>query len=148
MHSILKDGSYIQYGPKIIPNPNAEGGGGGGKTGIETVKIEFEFEENPGVPINATDMMLGTFGTGPEPLFDTLVYSYHQSGTMIIEAPILDNLILYTAEMADISDGEHYWILDTEEPIISVQGSAEIIAGTTQIYITGDCSIKLKVVAN
>ena len=34
MHSILKDGSYIQYGPKIIPNPNAEGGGGGGESGI------------------------------------------------------------------------------------------------------------------
>lgn len=32
MWSILKKGPYIMYGPKVVPNPYAEGPGGGGGT--------------------------------------------------------------------------------------------------------------------
>lgn len=41
-HNILKDGSYIMYGPKVIPNPFADGNNGsGGTSDLEVVEVKF-----------------------------------------------------------------------------------------------------------
>ena len=149
MHSILKDGSYIQYGPKIIPNPNAEGGGGGGE-GIETVKVTVKF-----VPVGETSILdnITNFSFG-EFLTDKKndgeyhwFYNFSGVSDPVLNCPIINNdlVVEIMSDFLAASDTlENYWILDSGDPVRSVSGDCEKIA-TSEIKIFGDCTITINV---
>lgn len=150
MHSILKDGSYIQYGLKIIPNPNAEGGGGSGGGDISTFKINIEvYDTAANELVNYTFLELGYFYTDIKDDFNSLQFSFQNSAPEdhIYNAPAIGDMIEF--EWADgfisAGDGENVWLNDTEAGIIrSVSGNAAIEGSS--VIITGDCTITCNVI--
>ena len=152
MHSILKDGSYIQYGPKIIPNPNAEGGGGGGDSGIPTYNIKIEiYDTGADELVDYTFLDIAYFDTDEKPGgIHGLAYSLNDMAPEdhIYKAPVIGDNILFVGErdFINVGDGENVWIPDPDAVLIrSVSGSATKDSDN-QVTITGDCTITINVI--
>lgn len=108
MHSILKDGSYIQYGPKIIPNPNA-GGGGGGSSDFSTaeVTINNEMSLNYRLPF-LTEVSDIEFITGYGNDSGTLnVVLYKGNATLLFDEEVG---VVYTGNVTELAAGFAYLI--------------------------------------
>ena len=152
MHSILKDGSYIQYGPKIIPNPNAEGGGGGGDSGISTYNIKIEiYDTGADELVDYTFLDIAYFDTDEHPGgIHGFAYSFNGMAPEdhIYKAPVIGDNILFEGERDFISagDGDNAWYPDPDAVLIrSVSGSATKDSDN-QVTITGDCTITINVI--
>ncbi len=152
MHSILKDGSYIQYGPKIIPNPNAEGGGGSGSGDISTFNIKIElYDTSANELVDYTFLDIAYFDTDEQSGgIHGLAYSFNGMAPEdhIYKAPVIGDNILFEGERDFISagDGENVWFPDSDAVLIrSVSGSATKDSDN-QVTITGDCTITLNVI--
>ena len=140
MHSILKDGSYIQYGPKIIPNPNAEGGGGGGGEG------DYSLAKVTLIINNVTPDL---YGYSSSFKFPQEGYDAYYNLTLLNPVSSNEfNIILYQNESMIIPQdlycvvGNDFYIWDESEP--TIEGAAEYDDGN--IIVHGDCTITLDVI--
>lgn len=120
---MLKDGGYLEYGPKIIPNPNAEGGGGGGDYSTATVTIINNIDATTYVyiPVSGRDWQFG------EVIFASVNIGDYADVTV-------------TAVLG--KNGSIACLDPLFSGTISTTGDAEVDE-TNNIIITGDCTITL-----
>lgn len=150
MHSILKDGNYIQYGPKIIPNPNAEGGGGEGG-GIPTFNIKIEvYDTSANELVDYKYLETGYFYTNEDAGgYNCFSYIYLSTAPEdhIYKSPVIGGKIVFEgiSDITSVGDGENAWLGDFDSGLVrSVSGDA--IIQSSEVHITGDCTITLNVI--